>query len=182
MAPTREQREERYQNASERIQEAYGSSETGAMLMRLEDKYQLSNEVYKSFALTVGDVILGFFQESELPQLLQERVGMSNEQAREIARDLHDFLANLPESEKQTIAKPEEGTKPGMVSSDTNQTPTTPEQEPAVPPVRTMEGDAERIHGYGAYRPRRNTQTEQAQPAKSQLADLPRYEDGEQSS
>lgn len=95
---TREQREERFQKASPIAQKLYDAPESGAQLFAIFEKYNLPEEKYKAYALSVGHVILGFYTKAQLAQLLSYELQIPMEKGAQIAADLEDFLAPLDES------------------------------------------------------------------------------------
>lgn len=95
MAITREQRLGRVSTASSTALQLYDAEENGIKLFAIFQKHQLPQEKYRTYAQTVGDVILGFYPQTQLPNLLQEALGVNMIQAGAIYADLKIFLAPL---------------------------------------------------------------------------------------
>ncbi len=79
--------------SSELIWNMYCGIEAGRILINVSAQNQLPAELYKEYALAVGDVILGFYSIQQLPALLQERILIDELLARKITADLIDFLS-----------------------------------------------------------------------------------------
>lgn len=92
---TSEQREERFQNAPEAIQELYSSSDTGEKLAEVFEHHQFPREKYASYVRTVGDIMLGFYPKSQLAALLQQNLEISAEQASAVEKDLQGLLESV---------------------------------------------------------------------------------------
>ncbi len=202
MTPNSLQREQAYATASQNQRLLYSAPESGIRLYKIARTHQItSEEQYQRFAVVVGDFVLRFYKQSELPTVLGTALGLTAGASFKLAADVIDFLAPLesePESVPVVISAP---TAPVAVAS-TVVTPPAPEHvrpilqsvaaeleqvpvaqprssaqltstsapvtepplrealtPPAPPlpttnvePVRTMGEDAQRIHGYGAYR------------------------------
>lgn len=103
MTITDEQRDEAYTNATEQQQYLYSNPESGRRMFALATKYSLAtDESYKKFAFLVGDVILGFFNRTELPTLLTTTFTLTEEQALGITADILDFLESKESSNQTT--------------------------------------------------------------------------------
>ncbi len=92
MIPTYEQRESKFQTAPPAVQYLYASEEVGRFLRGVFNEYRLAEKEYYDYALAFGDVVLGFEEESHLPQLLVERVGLPEKLATIIAHDLLEYI------------------------------------------------------------------------------------------
>jgi hypothetical protein len=99
---TDEERDQAYDSAPEVVRFLWASPESGERLRSIFSKHGLSEEVYRPYALTVGDVILGFYKQSELPQLLKSALGVDDVKAIRLTADLLDFLAPLNGEEAKT--------------------------------------------------------------------------------
>lgn len=158
---TSEQRISKYKQLPVTIQEVYSSSEVGEIIRNFASKFQLEETALLN---CIGDTILGFNSSSELPKLLQQETGAGADEAQQIISELTEHLSPVLEREaaagsqqkkeladlQATIGKPAPKTENGAT--------TVPVQTSAeadihdVTPMRTMERDVQRIHGYGAYR------------------------------
>lgn len=103
---TNEEREHRYQNASEPIQRLYNDEECGEVLHSIFSRHNLAEEKYKPYVVSVGDVILGFYQKHELPGLLENSMTITPERALKIAEDLNDFLVPVKQSPEPKPEQP----------------------------------------------------------------------------
>jgi hypothetical protein len=92
---TTEQRLECYEKASTVVQDLYASDNSGTVLTQISKKHNIPKEKYRDFARVVGDVILGFYPQSQIPELLQQRIGVDTIRAGAITTDLQMFLAPL---------------------------------------------------------------------------------------
>lgn len=207
MIREKEQRIKRYQESSEAIQGLYSSPETGATLRQIFDAHHIPEDSYKVFAQTVGDVILGLYSKNSLAQLLRQALGTYSVQSEQIAQELQALLIPVPETtvpktnhviqSDQTLqdASLIEPTHELSTSIDTDyakqdrqnaglrQETTLPQKEDLTTQLerlRTMQNDADRVHGYGAYR----SKYEEPDPSganvnkRDPLADLPKYTNG----
>lgn len=198
---TLQERKNKALSLSEDFWNLYNSSIFGKKLIELHSKYNFSN--FDLFTDLVGDTILGFYKTSELPTLLQKEVGVSADDAQKIISELSEFLEPVYEREKNEVPFKEQELaelQQSLESSSTmesvlNTEDTQPELSPTeVQPMRTMEADMNRIHGYGAYRAQfpeeaqENEHIEEVIRSASQndllaekpsLTDMPSYEDKE---
>lgn len=166
---TNEQRKEKLQSVDDKIKEMYGSMQL-AEIIKANSVYT-QQDTHPLFVDLVGDIILGFHTTSELPTLLQKELGVSADDAQKITKDLSEFLAPIiaKETSEKNIKKEElheleqslsaQRKKDVSVTPSTSEKISTPTSAPPTPteisqvqPMRTMEGDINRIHGYGAYR------------------------------
>jgi len=90
---TDEQREGIFQAGSDIQRELYDSYESGKALATIGQKYDVTE--LADFAIAVGDVILGLVPQAQLPQLMIERLGVSQATAMRITADVLDFLEPL---------------------------------------------------------------------------------------
>jgi hypothetical protein len=151
MTITDEQRDEVYTNATEQQQYLYSNPESGRRMFALATKYSLAtDESYKKFAFLVGDVILGFFNRTELPTLLTTTFTLTEEQALGITADILDFLENketatetnsisLPHINPSTETAIKEGSSTPLPSTPVAAVPET--AEAPISRIRTMAGD-----------------------------------------
>jgi len=201
-------RTEAYEALPVDVKALYSSSVAATLNRQLIEKYAIQTTSVDDFLETTGDVILGFHTTSELPALLQKKVGVSADDAMRIMGELKEFLAPVIAREKGEVhpnrAELQELQK-AMTPPPTATTPTTQQEDadgentPVLTPtpvqaMRTMEGDMSRIHGYGAYRaefpeePQEAEHTEKVIRSASQqdllqekpkLAGMPTYEEKE---
>ena len=99
MIPNSKNRNRVYTVLPPPIQKLYDSEEAGEIFRNLFDFHQLKADVYRPYAQTIGDVILGFYTVAELPQKLQEQVGIDEPIARTITQNLLEFLSPVIEAE-----------------------------------------------------------------------------------
>ncbi len=164
---------ERYRSSEESIQNLFASPESGTTLSETFKKYNLDEELYKKYAQLVGDVILGFYKIVDLPQLLQKRLGVSADEAQRITSDLIEFLSPVAKQEEREVTEKKESlTKladsfksPQKVSSGESLEPAADVALEKVEPIRTMQRDATRIHGYGSV----STNTDEDEPTVKAL-------------
>lgn len=168
-------RVEAYRNAPENVRELYASEELTEKLDILHTSFKIP-VTFREFSTVVGDAILGFYKISDIPKVLQEKFGITQETSKSIVLQLstllepilhpNDTVALTQKTDLQRLA--EQFAEKSRLAQTTNQngtpvqeTPNTAipvaavdtEQEPIenVQPLRTMQGDINRIHGYGAY-------------------------------
>jgi hypothetical protein len=83
----------------------YSDVSSGEKLFSIAQKYDLHNdEAYKKFAITVGDIILGFYRIEDTVPLLQQELGISPMVAARLGVDVLDFLAPLSDPNWQPPA------------------------------------------------------------------------------
>jgi len=73
----------------------YLCSSSGGQLLKIASEYGLDKAAYKKFAVTVGDTVLGFYNKTDLPNLLVKEVGLSEIVAIKMTGDLLDFFTPL---------------------------------------------------------------------------------------
>ncbi len=84
-----------WQQANEIQRALYGNPESGTKLGHIFTTHSLPSEFYTTYALHVGDVILGLQKKSDLPSLLQS-IGITDEvKLMRLVADLYEFLAPL---------------------------------------------------------------------------------------
>ena len=93
---TGERRDRAYENGSDIQRYLWASSDAGAKLSRIGDRYGLSEQEYRAFAIeVVGDVVLGLRSPSEVHKLVQLLLHRSGLTARDMTRDILEFLSPL---------------------------------------------------------------------------------------
>ncbi len=142
------------------IEELYTGDEQIDLNENLTKKYHISN--IGRYVEIVGDTILGFHRTTELPRLFQSELDMSADEAQRLTSDLLDFLSPVIEKEAdgdRSITKEDlEKLSQTFAEAKANQVVTEKEEvieserEDDIQPVRTMNTDMNRVHGYGAYR------------------------------
>lgn len=96
MSLTNEIRDQAKTTATAAQKHLYGNFKSGINLFAIADKYQLINdETYTTFAMTIGDIILGFYDVADTEPLLIQELGISAEVATPLAADVREFLAPL---------------------------------------------------------------------------------------
>jgi len=220
---TQEQRDEVLENLDAQRLAVYTHPNNGETMRSVFDKHRSLDSNYLLYINTIGDTILGFYKTTELPKLLQKKVGVSADDAMRIVSDLQDFLAPVIAREKGEINPNQAELKelqktftPAPTTTPTQETPmqitqrgvqenvsvvtsapTTPSEQTdieKVKPMRTMEEDMDRVHGYGAYRAQfpdeaqeiehveeviRSASQEDILKEKPALATAPEYEEKE---
>jgi len=90
---TTEQFEKAYAKGTQSQQ--YLCSSSGDQLLKIASDYGLDKAAYKKFAITVGDTVLGFYNKTDLPNILVKKVGVSEIVAIKMTGDLLDFFTPL---------------------------------------------------------------------------------------
>lgn len=164
------QRLQLYSQLPKGLQKLYSSEESSTFHGRIISRYSIERDA--DYIDVVGDTILGIHSVPSLTERLVAEVGVSNEVARKITADLIEFLKPLSEQPER--------------SGDQTQSKQEPESKSVIDPMRTMQEDVDRIHGYGAYRelypdapsdeePVHRT-SQEAVLGRTQVAETPRYE------
>lgn len=101
MSVTRAQRDEAFNAASETAQRLCAAPESGEQLYAIAKRHDFADSPrqYRAYALAVGDVILGFYEDRELPALLMQEAHLDGKTARAVTADLLEFLAPLHNEE-----------------------------------------------------------------------------------
>jgi hypothetical protein len=153
---TEHQRLLAYRNAPEDVRDVYASDKLIEHIDRLIMLFEIKMP-YRAVSEIVGDYILGFYKESDLPLLCQEKFALDANQSERIALEIQNFLSlSLNVETKGTLTKKQELAQ--LAEQFAKPRVATPAVEEAVEntaenvtPLRTMQGDMNRIHGYGAY-------------------------------
>lgn len=144
--------------ASPEVQEMYGSEENGQVIFATAEKLGIKEDLaYDTFALTVGDIILGTHSKESLGQMLKDRMGLTDEQVKVAVDELNDFLSKVPKQKVSpapiVINTPEEKLIEQELpkTADTSQPTSIPNHD--LKPLRTFAEDVEfsRVHGYGSF-------------------------------
>jgi hypothetical protein len=170
---TPNERYETFTKLPEGLKEFYDSYHTAQKLGLVLDQ----NKCDVRYGIEIiGDTILGFYKLHQMPDLFVSELGVTRETAQKMTSELVEFLGpvlkreeELNESKKTDLQKlaesfAEKGRLASAKIADTSHTETAPAapegtKAPYIPlsdaekvqPMRTMQGDTTRIHGYGAY-------------------------------
>lgn len=142
-----------YRQMPEIFKELYASDFPGDVLTTYENASP-SFSVRTAVGL-VGDVILGFYKTTDLPTLFAQQLGVTAEIAKKMTTDLLEFLS--PVIERETAQHmPADAPVPKAAATEAPVTetvsPAEEEDTDNVKPLRTMQADMNRVHGYGAFR------------------------------
>lgn len=134
---TNEERNAAVTTKNAKIQSLYTSEESGRILRKVFESHSLPPAQYPIYATTIGDAILGFFPFTELADKLAKHLEVGSDKAQSILKDLENFLSPVAEtaSELNKAVDANEVAEPEVIS---------------VEPLRTMERDMKKAHGYGA--------------------------------
>ena len=145
------ERMERYQKLNEKLQRLYASPESGRELSLIFAQHQLQEALYPIYAEIIGDTILGYHRLSDIPRLLQQRMKLSADESQRVTSKLLDFLSPVVRrEEEERKAKTSEYQQLAQKVAEVRPTDESLPVE-SVEPLRTMETDIHRVHGYGSY-------------------------------
>ena len=155
MSITEEQRNEKIANLDEVYKALYTAPQSGKIMYAAFSKYELEEDQYLTYSRMVGDTILGFYKTTDLPRLFQSELNVSADDAQRLMSELIEFLSPVVDSEQSiTNIKKEDIDKLAKTfekSAKDRPREVQPEGKPTdVQPLRTMQGDMNRVHGYGA--------------------------------
>jgi len=160
---TKEIRNEHFEEASIAQQYLYASAEAGTKLFTIAERHAIVNRgAYKQFALTVGDIILGFYKIEDTVPLLQQELEIDEATAQKLGAEVLAFLAPLndptwqppPETELESEVAPpvpRQGSGIAISHSDDTTTKRIPIKASAlaVPkPIHTFASDMETVREY----------------------------------
>src|SRR5690606_32494835 len=138
------------------------SEENGRVLSATASKLGITdNLAYNTFALTIGDIILGTHSKESLGQMLKDRMDFNDEQVTVAEAGLRDFLNKLPNSKQGSDSSPvvfAPSPEPVVLEEakpvTTTDTLVEPKDNSELKPLRTfaMDVDMSRVHGYGAFK------------------------------
>jgi len=158
MAITHEQRMQVYENLPIEMKRLYSSQEAASLNRLIIEKFKLNTKQANDFMDISGDVILGFYRISDMSRMFQQKLGMSADESQRMTSQLLDFLEPIVRREEQeaTLKKEELAHLANTFAQPENigKSEVRPHETPEVAnvePIRTMEQDMSRIHGYGAY-------------------------------
>jgi hypothetical protein len=149
------ERDDIYKRIDEIFQNLYGSPESGALMFRVFQQFQLSEDIYSQYAEIIGDTILGFYKIADMPRLFQQKLEVSADVSQRMTSQLIEFLAPVVKREEEASKLQAESTAT-LIQTFAESQPeaeierAAPQSHTQVTPLRTMEGDITRIHGYGA--------------------------------
>lgn len=103
MIITEEQRTEALLQLPAHLQDIYTSPEVGHTMFEVFAKYTLPDEYYVTYARIVGDAILGLHKTKDIPQKLQDELGVSADVSQRILGELSVVLQPLIEHEQQSL-------------------------------------------------------------------------------
>jgi hypothetical protein len=183
-----------YGQLPESMQRVYSSEETIRFQVTMLDRFRIGQEKRDAYLDLVGDTILGISEAETLEAKIQTDIGLEATEARQLAGEITRYIKPAleyhqdPEAYlmKEQVATETPAT---LLSTAPNVAPVEPMtageanvvesvSEPTVQPLRTMETDVKRIHGYGAYRelyPNTPSATDSEEPihTSSQASVLP---------
>lgn len=144
------------------VQEMYGSEENGQVIFNAAEKLGIKgDQAYDTFALTVGDIILGSHSKEALGQMLKDRMDFNDEQVKIAEENLREFLNKIPKTTQPTTSSviavpPASEGDPDLskIESDETENSKPEEDDTSVKPLRTfaMDVDYSRAHGYGSFK------------------------------
>lgn len=199
---------EAYQNASSDVRELFDSEKIGVFAERLIQEYGIESRNQREMVALISELFLSLQNTDDVINYFIDTYEIPSSEVKTFSGEIKEFLGNpgrvSPEkraseeqgknngAEKirleadQTSPQPEnaqEQTEQPVETPPPKQTPTqvgeSTDADPSnIAPLRTMESDAERIHGYGAYRNKQNA--EQQNEKRNRLADTPQYHDDEE--
>lgn len=205
------QRITKHTQLSEGLKILYEAPESGELYLSVFSKYVVDRSLYNSYINIIGDTILGFYKTTDLPKLFQQHLMVGADQAQRMTSELLEFLSPVIAREeaesnikKEDIAKLAEtfekaAKEKPQTTSEVNDTKEEEVEKPKpetevsevenIKPLRTMQDDINRIHGYGAYRDQNPLSTEEGSEsvvvASNQesllqktkpVAEMPKYE------
>lgn len=169
-----------YTDAPSDIKSLVDSEAIANFVDALASKYEITPSDKRTLIAQVSDFVLSLISKDELAQRIIDENNVPSQNAEELSTDLEQFLINPYRTPEKKVEIPNRTDSEVKSDIPASEAPAAPQNGPsAIESLRTMQGDAERIHGYGAYR-RKHPQDADAQKPESQAgthADLPRYEE-----
>ena len=92
---TADMRAERFKNAPKHIQFLYDNPSNGAFLVQVFDAYELPDEQYNTFAILIGDIILGLVPRAKFVPMLMLQLDIDHDKADRIDRSMAQFFAPI---------------------------------------------------------------------------------------
>jgi len=139
MDEIRKKRIDLFAASSTEIKNLYSSESSSSFHSRIISRYNIAEE--SAYIDVLGDAILGIHPVSDLYTLLTTVVKLSDEMSRDIINDVTDFLSPIKNCEVPNPNTTEIGVPYSAVIANE-----------VIPALRTMAGDVDKVHGYGAYR------------------------------
>ncbi len=109
----------------------YSSSYSGNVLYKIAIKHQLESKYY-TFAITIGDIILGFYKIEDTVPLLQQELGLDPKTAALLGAEVLEFLAPLSDPNWQPPVEADEGEETATFSEPESVPTRIPVKAPAV--------------------------------------------------
>ena len=149
---TNQMRIDLYKNTNDSKKYFLGHNNSTRLLTELSVKYHFYiEEQYKIFAVTIGDIILGFYKIEDTVPLLQQELGLDAKTAALLGADVLDFLAPLSDPNWKPPVEDEDGDLEDVESATSDLSKmeiipetTSPQIEPPstiIPQLRTMAAD-----------------------------------------
>lgn len=156
MTPNHQHRMAAYEALTEDIKILYSSESAASLNGQLIRKYGIGEEQADLFLDITGDVILGFYKIVDLPRMFQQKLRKGADESQRMTSELIEFLGPVVSREEAEARAKKESldtlaqtfATPALEKIATNEA---QEYTGNVEPLRTMEKDINRIHGYGAY-------------------------------
>ena len=148
-------RDEVYELANSDIKDLYYSQDSGDYMKFVFDKYRSSNTDYITYATLIGDTILGFYKTSDLPRLFQSELGLGADDAQRLTADLLEFLSPVLKREEEELNEqkaPINNLVAAIEAEHENREPVTTTESMPRSQTAAVPEQADRVHGYGAYR------------------------------
>jgi hypothetical protein len=99
---TNDQRDQAYTIATKQQQHLYISQESEVFLLQMAETYHLNKDAHhQKLIILAGDVILGLRDRTDLPRILTEELGLTDEQSLLMNSDLIEFF---DQPEKSSMA------------------------------------------------------------------------------
>jgi hypothetical protein len=96
MTPTDIERDKSYSVATAAQRYLYSHPDSGAALLALAKTYHITDpDNYRTFAILVGDIVLGLLPLQEVGSKLSSELNLTSDISNALTRDLLDFLAPL---------------------------------------------------------------------------------------
>ncbi len=107
---TREEKLKIFEKLPQDLQNLMESEDTGAFLLYLEDKYNLTDEQTSVLSKTVGDIILGIVSLNILVQEINSKVTSDVQMSQNLAKEINDNIfspiANLLDKPTPSVQRP----------------------------------------------------------------------------
>lgn len=171
-----------YTNAPLDVQKLIDSDAIPNFIENLIEQYRIEGSKKRILVSQLSDVVLSLITVEDFIERIEKESSISLEIRSELQNAIKIFLSNPYEyknsNASQTVSP--QHIELGELPKAKEAVQLSSQDVETIPPLRTMQRDAERIHGYGAYRSRMKEKygTPAPKPADNKnLADLPQYED-----